>query len=401
MIEARQAGYLVDDQRLLRGTEALKRLLAGPIDLNQRADWLRTLAQVSPKDAEKPLAELYAKRNHLDTFGRASLCLALAQMGGPKNAALAQSLAKTLEAEAKMTGRLTFWASDAGGYDWRDDNAAVTAHVLRALLTVRPAIPRLPSAVRWLMANRDGDAWGTTRTSAEVVLALAKYLETTGELSPSYAATVKLDGTALGSLQASPQTALDAPLTVTLTPKELAGHTQLTVGKDGPGTLYLSQTVTSLLPPAQATPQSHGLTVSRLYRVTAADPSKADTVASGTEIDVSVDITADADYRYVQLEDPIPAGCEVAGSAGDDNPNGSYPADFSDGSLGYTRQEVRDNRVVFFFDSLPKGRTRITYHLHAETPGSYQVQPGIAALTYFPEIRGNSGLVKTNIGERP
>ncbi len=401
LVEARQAGFLVDDQRLLRGTEALKRLLTSETELGRRADWLLTLAQVSPKDAAGPLTELYTKRDHLDTYGQASLCLAFAQMGGAKNAALAQTLAKTLEASAKTSGRLTFWTDDAGGYSWRNDTAAVTAHVLRALLAARPSSPLLPSAVRWLMANREGDAWGTTRTSAEVVQALAKYLETTGELSPSYTANVALDGKPLGTLTARPQTALDAPLTLTLTPKELGGHTALTISKDGPGTLYLSQTVASLLPPALAVPQSHGIAVHRVYRVTAEDPSKADTVASGTDIDVSLDITADADYRYVQMEDPLPAGCEVAGSAGDDNPNGSYPADFSDGSLGYTRQEIRDNRVVFFFDSLPKGRTRVTYHLHAETPGSYQVLPGIASLTYFPEIRGNSGLVKTNIGERP
>lgn len=399
LVEARHAGYLVDDQRLLRGTEALKRLLKGETELGQRADWLLTLAQVSPQDAAGPLLELYAKRGHLDTYGQASLCLAFAQIGGLKSATLAQALAKTLEAQAKTQGRLDFWTDDASGYSWRDDNAAVTAHVLRALLAVRPNSPTLPPAVRWLMANRQGDAWGTTRTSAEVVLTLAKYLETTGELSPNYTTRVALDGTSLGSLTASPQTALNAPLTLTLTPAQLAGHTALTVSKEGQGTLYLSQTVASLLPPAQATPQSHGIAVHRLYRVTAEDPSKADTVASGTDIDVSVDITADADYRYVQLEDPIPAGCEVAGSTGSND--GSYPADFSDGSLGYTRQEIRDNRVVFFFDSLPKGRTQVTYHLHAETPGAYQVLPGIASLTYFPEIRGNSGLVKTNIGERP
>ncbi len=390
LVEASHAGYLVDEQRMLRGTEALKRLLKGETELGRRADWLLTLAEVSPQDAKGPLLELYAKRGHLDTYGQASLCLAFAQIGDPKSAGLAQALAKTLEAQAKTQGRLASWTDDAGGYTWRDDNAAVTAHVLRALLAVRPASPVLPAAVRWLMANR--------RTSAEVVLALAKYLETTDELSPNYTARVALDGTPLGSLTASPQTALDAPLTLTLTPEQLKGHTVLTVSKDGPGTLYVSQTVASLLPPAQATPQSHGIAVHRLYRITAEDPSQADTVASGTDIDVTLDLTADADYRYVQLEDPIPAGCEVAGSTESDD--GSFPADFSDGSLGYTRQEIRDDRVVFFFDSLPKGRTQVTYHLHAETPGAYQVLPGVASLTYFPEIRGNSGLVKTNIGER-
>ena len=84
LVEARRAGYLVDDQRLLRGTEALKRLLNGETELGQRADWLLTLAQVSPQDAAGPLMQLYAKRGHLDTYGQASLCLAFAPNGWPE-----------------------------------------------------------------------------------------------------------------------------------------------------------------------------------------------------------------------------------------------------------------------------------------------------------------------------
>ena len=84
----------------------------------------------------------------------------------------------------------------------------------------------------------------------------------------------------------------------------------------------MSRVVASTLPPEQATPQSHGLSVHRVYLVSAEDPSLADTQASGSEIDVQVEINADADYRYVQLEDPLPAGCEVISA---DTDNGAYP----------------------------------------------------------------------------
>ncbi|MGH9206836.1 MAG: hypothetical protein ACRD1G_09800, partial [Acidimicrobiales bacterium] len=188
------------------------------------------------------------------------------------------------------------------------------------------------------------------------------------------------------------------PLTVTLTPEQLEGHTALVVDKQGAGVLYVSRVVSSLIPPGQVTAQSHGITVQRLFRVTAADPSQADTIASGSEMDVQVDVIADADYRYAMLEDPIPAGCEVEPQANND---GSFPLDSSEGTAGYTRQEVRDNKVVFFFDFLPKGRTRLTYRLHAETPGQYRILPGTASLAYFPEVRGNSSLATARIGERP
>ena len=395
LLAARRAGYLVDDQRIRRGTEALKRLIKDERELSRRAAWLLALSDADPKSAAKPLQDLYAKRDHLDPYGQASLCLALSQTGDKVKA---QAMAQTLEAKAVVRGRLAFWTDEEGGYSWRDDNAAVTAHVLRALLAVTPKISLVPSAVCWLLSNRQGNAWGTTRTTAEVVLALASYLETTGELSPNYTARVALDGVTLKDMTATPANVYDAPTTLTLTPAQLAGHAALTVDKTGPGTLYLSRVVASLLPPDQATPQSHGLSVRRVYRVSAEDPSQADTQASGSEMDVQVEITADADYRYVQLEDPLPAGCEVVSS---DREDGSYRLDSSEGVAGYTRQEVRDDRVVFFFDSLPKGRTRLTYKLRAETPGAYQVLPNVASLTYFPEIRGNGGLVRAKIGERP
>jgi len=398
LIAARSAGYPVDDQRILRGAEALKHLLAGERELGRRADWLLALSDADPKAAAKPLEELFGRRGHLDPYGQASLCLALVQTGGPAHAAMAQTIARSLEARAVVRGRLAFWTDEEGGYSWRDDNAAVTAHVLRALLAVHSQTPVLPSAVRWLMADRQGNAWGTTRTTAEVVLALAKYLGTTGELSPDFTAHVALDGTLVKDMTATAATVYDDPTTLTLTPAQIAGHRALTVDKSGTGTLYLSRVVAYTLPPAQATPQSHGLAVLRVYRVSAEDPSQADIQPSGSEMDVSVEISADAAYRYVQLEDPIPAGYEVAPAANDD---GSYPLDSSEGAAGYSRQEVRDDRVVFFFDSLPKGRTRLTYRLRAETPGAYQVLPGLASLTYFPEIRGNSGLVRAKIGERP
>jgi uncharacterized protein YfaS (alpha-2-macroglobulin family) len=398
LLQAKEAGFLVDDQRILRGTEALRRLLGQERDLSRRADWLLSLAYARPVAAEKPLAELYQQRGRLDSYGQASLCLALARLGGPGPAGEARTLAQELAARATVRGRTDFWPAAEGGYSWRSDDVSVTAHVLRALLTVSPRDPTIPGALRWLMANRDGSAWGSTKASAEAVFALAQAMEQSRQSPPDFTARVALDGQTVHTLTAASQNLFDPPVIVSLKPEQLKGHSMLTVDKQGPGALYLSRVVSYVIPPGQATPQSRGLTVRRSFRVSADDPSRADTIASGSEMEVQVEITADTDYRYVMLEDPIPAGCEVEPQSTDD---GRFPLEYSEGSAGYTRQETRDNRVVFFFDSLPKGRTRLTYRLRAETPGQYRILPGIASLTYFPEVRGNSGLATARIGERP
>ena len=397
LTQTKAAGYSVDDQRIMRGSNALLNLLSQQQDVSTRADWLATLAEARPAEAAKPLADLFPLRDHLDTYGLASLCLALAHIGDKHSTNLAVTVAGELADQAVTRGRTTYWSATTGGYRWCNDDVDVTAHVLRALLATRPHDGNIPGAVRWLMASRDGASWSTTKSSSEALLALAQYMGQTKELTPSYTAHVLLDDDLVKQMDIAPSSAFGAPLTLTLTPEQLQGHKTLTVEKQGGGVLYLSRVVASLTPPDQAKAEAHGIAVHRQFRFAAEDPSQSSSIASGEVIDVEVEINADADYRHVTVEDPVPAGCQIE-SAGDGQ--SSYPVDFCEnGDAGYIRQEVRDSKVVFFFDHLPKGRTRLTYRLDAETPGRYRILPDIAALTYFPEVRGNSGLASVQIGE--
>jgi uncharacterized protein YfaS (alpha-2-macroglobulin family) len=403
LIQAKATGYVVDEQRVLRGTEALLRLLQTEGELNRQAEWLLTLAYAAPNRILQPLTHLFDNREKLDTYALASLCLTLAQestVPPPKGVALprfrvvAAGVAQELEAKAVQQGTTAYWPAAEGGYSWRSDDVFVTAHVLRALLTADPHSPLIPKAVRWLMGNRDGKAWGSTRSSAEAVFALAQYLEQTHELQPAFHATVTLDGQIVKEFAPTAQQVFAAPLTLTLTPSDLRGHTALAIDKQGAGRLFVTTTVTYTVPAAEAQPLHKGIGVHRIYRLLAEDPSQADSVTSGQDMEVQVEVTADANYRYAIVEEPIPAGCEV--EPGDDQ---SRPLElsFESGQDSYVRQEMHDNKVVFFFDDLPKGQTRLVYRLYAETPGLYRILPGVASLVYFPEIRGNGLPVRARI----
>jgi len=255
--------------------EALLKLLENERELSKRADWMHTLAYIRPERIAGSSAGLYQKHDKLDTYAKASLCLALAKLGtatlppgvpSPTPSELLQmaaAVARELESKAVVRSTTAHWSAEEGGYSWRNDDTEVTARVLRALLAALP--------------------------------------------------------------QSS-----------------------------------------------QVQPDVRGITVRRFFQVTAEDPSKADTVASGTEIEVQVEIDADADYRYVILEDPIPAGCEVSPNQDETGRFSLYDAE---GRGSYARQEVRDDRVVFFLNDLHRGRTRMSYRLHAETPGSIACCP--------------------------
>ena len=59
LVAARRAGFLVDDQRILRGAGSLKHLLDDERELGRRADWLLALSDADPKSAGALLQEAF------------------------------------------------------------------------------------------------------------------------------------------------------------------------------------------------------------------------------------------------------------------------------------------------------------------------------------------------------
>jgi alpha-2-macroglobulin len=172
--------------------------------------------------------------------------------------------------------------------------------------------------------------------------------------------------------------------------------------------LYVTAKIEYATAASAAPVASHGITVKRSYTIPTPDPFDANLIPSGGSVVVHVDITADSNYRYAVVEEPIPAGCEV--DPGDDKfrPLGlEYEtANFMDSNAPaswpmqwYVRQEIRDDRVVFLFDELHAGVTHLVYTLHAETPGDYRILPDTASLVYFPEVRAGSQAVRATIVE--
>jgi uncharacterized protein YfaS (alpha-2-macroglobulin family) len=192
----------------------------------------------------------------------------------------------------------------------------------------------------------------------------------------------------------------EPPVKVLLSPEDWRGHHTLSIHKKGEGSLYFTTTIRYLLPPSQSNEADHGIEVTREYTVTVKNPSLSQKMESGTDMKVTLHLDLPESYRYVTLEEPIPAGYEVAPQ---DNPSQNQYAFSSSGNPDqdyYWRRDVRDDKVVYFFNRLPAGRTTRSYTLHAETPGFYSILPAIASLTYFPEIRGNSGLVQVQVVEQ-
>jgi len=235
---------------------------------------------------------------------------------------------------------------------------------------------------------RRGKHWRSTKDTAAAVQALTAYLEQSDELSPAYTAIVSVGGKQVGTVTVSSDDVFADPKTFTVAAADLkAGANALAITKDGAGMIYWSARLSYLLPAAAAVPTTDDIVVKRIYRLPAENPVGADTQQPGDVVTVSLQLTFKEDMHYAMLEEPVPAGCEVI--SGEDDP----------WNKPWDRREVWDNRIVFFFDYLPKGLHEVSYVLRTEAPGQYNILPSTASLMYFPEVRGHNRLVRMRVAD--
>jgi uncharacterized protein YfaS (alpha-2-macroglobulin family) len=104
----------------------------------------------------------------------------------------------------------------------------------------------------------------------------------------------------------------------------------------------------------------------------------------GEQIVVKLTVQSDANYEFLKLEDPRPAGTEV-------------PKEETELPWSVSRREDHDDRTVFFLTYLRKGTNVFEYKLRAETAGHFTALPAQVELMYQPDIWGRSNSLQVDI----
>ena len=109
------------------------------------------------------------------------------------------------------------------------------------------------------------------------------------------------------------------------------------------------------------------------------------TAAPGDVVLVRLTVAGANDWRYLLIEDPLPAGAETIA---DDS---LYPLEKRrERGRGAARQEFRDDRAVFFQDGLPGGRVEFWYLLKIVTPGTFRAMPAQVTPMYVPGVSAST-----------
>jgi uncharacterized protein YfaS (alpha-2-macroglobulin family) len=433
LLEARRAGFVVDEGVMEKGASFLRSHLSGVGSLkthweaNRLAYMLYVLAEHStllerPAEGDLGVAiALFEKRSLLDHYGQAMLAMALGLLE-PNEPTRVQTLLANLTGDAIVSATGTHWEEKEPDYWNMNTDTRTTAIVLWAASRLNPQSEALPNVVRWLMAGRQEGHWETTQETAWSLLGLVAYMRASGEMEGDFSYAVYLNGSVLGSgdvNKANIAEGLKLRVEIAKLLKDEANRlvVERQVPKDtqtGKGQLYYSAYLRYYLPADLVKALDRGIIVAREYSPVGTSGKYVTSAQVGDVLQVKLTIIAPTDLYYVVVEDPLPAGCEgvdtslkttsVVGQAPELQNLTAAQQDYSYrwngwGWWWFSHTEMRDEKVVLFSSYLPRGTYEYTYLMRASVPGEFLVIPSNAYQMYFPEVFGRSDGGKFTVTE--
>lgn len=292
-----------------------------------------------------------------------------------------------------------------------ESRARTLAAVLRALLAADPKHPYASRMVRQLLAYRQPEgSWRNTQEDGWALLALADYRRLQESSARDFEARAFLEGDELMSAK-FPKGSLREDKFFVPAERLAAGGDKLSFDLSGDGPLFYSASLkyaTALLPKRA---RDDGLFVTKYLRgVTPASVSEAlrsvpkrtvDAIGAGDLVLVDLLFESAEPRTHVVLDDPLPAGLEALDYDLETTSKAARDAvtresDTKVAWLGTTfraaspRREVRDDRVVHYFESIEPGMYRVTYLARATSLGTFVMPPTRIEAMYSPEIQGRT-----------
>ena len=374
--------------------------------VNERAFILLTLAQNDKADiAMTNLMFDYSK--YMNIFAKADLIMTAKKIADEskdekfKNGLMTKinTLKDDILKEAKESPRGIHFEEKHHLFYLFDSDIRTTAIVLQALTKLDPNHPYIPKILKYLLINRRDGHFESTQETSYYILALVDYLETSKELDASYNAEVTLNNKSvlnkkfsIGNIE--DRETVKIPLTDLLPNNQ---NNELTFSKNGIGKLYGDITLKYYLPAEKIQSRNEGMIVTNEY-FRLDDKKMEHPVTSakvGETLKVKTTIVVPDKQYYVLLEDYLPAGLEgidFSLETSKKSLNNQNENHYWDNPVNwyFSHSEVKDDRIMYFADVLPKGVYEIEYFVRASIKGTYHDLPALAQETYFPEVFGRS-----------
>jgi len=272
------------------------------------------------------------------------------------------------------------------------------AIALSALLSLAPDHPLAAPLVRSLLEARDGGHWENTQESAFALLALHDYQQAQEREEPQFDALVFMRDQLLGKKRFVGRSTQAQEFSVAM--HKLVAGAPLIFEQKGSGTLFFEGRLKYARTELPKTALESGFLIKKHIVPYApganAGLGSSDAVSSvkhGDLLIVELTVLNPTRRRFVVIDDPLPAGFEgidLSQATAQGTLATLLGGAQADSNQVWHRQELRDDRVLYFVDDLPPGIHIYRYLARATTRGRFIVPPSVAKEMYHEEVYGRT-----------
>lgn len=254
-------------------------------------------------------------------------------------------------------------------YSWRNYKIPTQVSVIEAMQMLKPNDKQtIEEMQRWLLMSKRTQVWDTPVNTVDAVYAFMKGNESNWSRKAENA-VLKLDG----KLLPMPQDSTTLGYVKTERPGKAS---KLSIDKKSDYTSWGAVYAEFKQPISEIGSMESGIKVRRVI-VPAESESKGNAQV-GEKVKVTLIITADRDYDFVQITDKRAACLEPVNQlSGYQWGIGCYVS-------------PRDHATNFYFDRLSKGKHIVEMEYYVDRKGDYQSGTCIAECTYSPEFGGRT-----------
>ncbi len=307
-------------------------------------------------------------------YGKARAAVVLAK-NSQKNAAYRKKAGEYLQSVNEYAvyreemGR--YYDTRKALYSWRNYKIPTQVSVIEAMQLLKPTDKQtIEELQRWLLMSKRTQVWDTPVNTVDAVYAFMKGNESNWNKKAENA-VLKLDGKQLPMPQDSIKT------------EKVGKASTLSINKKSDYTSWGAVYAEFKQPLSEIASAESGIKVRRVI-VPAESQGKAQAKV-GEKVKVTLIITADRDYDFVEIEDKRAACLEpVNQKSGYQWGMGCYVS-------------PKDNTTNFYFNRLSKGKHVVEMEYYVDRNGEYQAGSCSARCAYSPEFCGRDAAYKLSV----
>lgn len=332
----------------------------------------RKMKQNLEQDKAYLLEKMSKMTGDFSIYGKARAAVVLAR-NSQQNAAYREKAGEYLQSVNEYAvyreemGR--YYDTRKALYSWRNYKIPTQVSVIEAMQMLKPNDKQtIEELQRWLLMSKRTQVWDTPVNTVDAVYAFMKGNESNWSRKAENA-VLKLDG----KLLPMPQDSTTLGYVKTERPGKAS---KLSIDKKSDYTSWGAVYAEFKQPISEIGSMESGIKVRRVI-VPAESESKGNAQV-GEKVKVTLLITADRDYDFVQITDKRAACLEPVNQlSGYQWGIGCYVS-------------PRDHATNFYFDRLSKGKHIVEMEYYVDRKGDYQSGICIAECTYSPEFGGRT-----------